>query len=192
MTDVPFLEGKDIYLRPLTESDCDGPYLTWFNDPETCRGNSHHLFPYTREAAIEYIRQANTAKDKLVLAIISSKNNKHIGNIALDGINYINRTAELSIIIGDKSFWNKGYGKQAARLICDHGFLALNLNRIACGTFENNTAMQKLAEYLGMVKEGVRRKAACKSGVYLDVIEYGVLRSEYLGRFNLEKTGNKG
>ena len=185
MTDTPFLAGKDIYLRPLVESDCDGPYPTWFNDPETCRGNSHHIFPYTPEAAREYVRQSNTAKDKLILAVISSKDNKHIGNVTLDNINYINRTAELSIIIGDKSCWNKGYGKQAARLICDHGFLSLNLNRIACGTFENNIAMQKLAEYLGMVREGVRRKAVYKSGQHLDVIEYGVLRDEYFKRFNL-------
>lgn len=72
-------------------------------------------------------------------------------------------------------------------LICDHGFLAPNLNRFACGTFENNIAMQKLAEYLGMVRESVRRKAVYKSGRYLDIIEYGVLRSEYVARFNLGK-----
>jgi RimJ/RimL family protein N-acetyltransferase len=186
MTDTPFLAGKDIYLRPLVESDCDGPYPDWFNDLEACRGNSHHLFPYTPEAAREYVRQSNAAKDKLVLAIILSEGNKHIGNIALDNINYINRTAELSIIIGDNSCWNKGYGRQAAKLICDHGFLSLNLSRIACGTFENNVAMQKLAEYLGMVREGVRRKAVYKSGQYLDVIEYGILREEYLNHFNIK------
>ncbi len=185
MTDAPFLTGKDIYLRPLIESDCVESYPTWFNDVETCSGNSHHIFPYTIEAAREYVRQSNAAKDKLVLAVVSSKDNKHIGNIALDNINYINRTAELSIIIGDKSCWNKGYGKQAARLICDHGFLSLNLRRIACGTFENNIAMQKLAEYLGMVREGVRRKAVYKSGQHLDVIEYGVLSDEYFSRFNI-------
>jgi len=187
MTDIPFLAGKDIYLRPLVESDCDGPYPSWFNDLETCRGNSHHIFPYTPEAAREYVRQSNTVKDKLVLAIIRSKDNAHIGNIALDNINYINRTAELSVIIGDKSCWNKGYGKQAARLICDHGFLALNLNRVACGTFEDNVGMRKLAECLGMAEEGRRRKAVYKLGRYVDIIEYGMLRSEYVARFNLGK-----
>jgi len=184
MVNAPFLVGKDIYLRGLIESDCEGPYATWFNDAQVCEGNSHHVFPHSAEAARTYIKQVNTARDKLVLAIIRSKDNKHIGNITLDNINYINRTAELSIIIGDKSCWNEGYGKQAVRLICDHGFLALNLNRIACGTFENNIPMQKLAEHLGMVREGVRRKAVYKSGCYLDIIEYGVLRDEYLARFS--------
>ncbi len=184
MANKPFLLGKNIYLRALTEEDCDGPYPGWFNDADVCKGNSHHVFPYSTPAARTYVRQVNNRKDKLVLAIVRSKDNAHIGNIALDSIDFVNRTAELTIIIGDKSCWKKGYSKEAAKLICDHGFLSLNLNRIACGTFENNIGMQKLAEYLGMVKEGVRRKAVYKSGHYLDVVEYGVLRSEYWECFN--------
>jgi len=70
-------------------------------------------------------------------------------------------------------------------LICDHGFLALNLNRIACGTFEDNVGMCKLAESLGMAEEGRRRQAVYKLGRFVDVIEYGVLRNEYVARFNL-------
>jgi len=144
------------------------------------------VFPYTPAAAREYVQQVNTSRDKLILAVVRSKDNRHIGNIALDNINLINRTAELTIVIGDKSQWQKGYGTEAARLVCDHGFLTLNLNRISCGTFENNIAMQKLAEHLGMVREGTRRKAVYKSGRYLNVIEYGVLRDEYFIHFNLK------
>lgn len=85
---------------------------------------------------------------------------------------------------GDKTCWGKGYGKEAARLICEHGFQALNLHRISCGTLDNNTAMSKLAESLGMVEEGRRRQAAYKHGRYVDIIEYGVLKSEYVARFH--------
>ena len=62
----------------------------------------------------------------------------------------------------------------------------LNLNRIACGTFENNKGMRKLAEYLGMCEEGRRRRAVYKYGRYVDVIEYGVLKDEYVVLFNLQ------
>ena len=48
-----FLSGERIRLRPLTAADVDGPYLSWFNDPEVSRLNSHHVFPYTREQALE-------------------------------------------------------------------------------------------------------------------------------------------
>ena len=185
MVGMPFLIGKEIYFRALVETDSEDHYPTWFNDVEVCRENSHHIFPYTLEEAREYIQQIDKDRHHLILAIVCSKDDIHIGNIALDNINYINRTADLSIVIGDKSCWRKGYGKEAARLICDHGFLALNLNRIACGTFENNVGMRKLAEYLGMREEGRRRQAVYKLGHYVDVIEFGVLVTEYMAKFNL-------
>jgi ribosomal-protein-alanine N-acetyltransferase len=177
---TPFLIDKSIYLRPLVEADAGGPYPSWFNDEAVCLGNSHHVFPYTSESALRYIRQVYENRTQLVLAIVLRKGDVHIGNIALQHIHPVYHTAEFSIIIGDKSAWGSGVGKEAGRLICDHGFNAMNLHRIACGTFENNIPMQRLAQYLGMVKEGVRRKAAFKDGGYLDIIEYGVLKEEYL------------
>jgi RimJ/RimL family protein N-acetyltransferase len=121
----------------------------------------------------------------LILAIVRNDNDEHIGNIALDKIDYINRCAELAIIMGNKSCWKKGFSKEATRLICDHGFLSLNLHRISCGTFTHNHGMRRLAEYLGMVEEGRRRDARYVLGSYTDIIEYGVLKREYLKRFKL-------
>jgi RimJ/RimL family protein N-acetyltransferase len=190
MLDVPFLSGEKIYLRALRESDAQGPYPSWFNDEEVCRGNSHHVFPYTLEQALAYIREGRGTNRLLVLAIIRREEGTHIGNIALDNIDYINRSAGLTILVGDKTTWGRGYGKEAARLICEHGFLTLNLHRIAAGTFHNNIGFQKIAAYLGMVEEGRRRQAAYKNGRYLDIIEYGLLKDEFVRRFNLESSGD--
>jgi [ribosomal protein S5]-alanine N-acetyltransferase len=177
---TPFLNGERLYLRALQDSDADGPYATWFNDEEVCRGNSHHVFPYTRESALSYIHYAQQAKDELILAIVLREGSSHIGNIALQHIHPVYRSAELSIVIGNKEAWGKGYSREASRLLCTHGFLSLNLNRIACATFDNNEAMKRLALSLGMKEEGRRRSAAYKSGQYLDIIEFGILRTEYL------------
>ena len=177
---VPFLESSELYLRPLVPEDADGPYVTWFNDKEVCRGNAHHKFPYTLQAALEYIESAQNFAKAFVLAIIEKENQSHIGNISLQKIDPISRSAEFAIVIGDKQSWGKGYSKQAGRLILDHAFFTLNLNRVYCGTFENNLPMQKLASYLGMTEEGRRRKAAFKDNRYLDILEYGVLREEYI------------
>ena len=69
--------------------------------------------------------------------------------------------------------------------MCAHGFLALNLHRIACGTFADNRAMLRLAAYLGMHEEGRRREAAFKAGRYIDVIEFGVLDNEFREKFEI-------
>lgn len=184
MPDVPFLSGEKIYLRGLRESDAQGPYPSWFNDEEVCQGNSHHVFPYSQEQALAYIRESRGTDRRLVLAIVRREDGAHIGNIALDNIDYINRSAALTIIVGDKAAWGKGYGREAARLICDHGFTTLNLRRISAGTFEDNAGFRRIAQYLGMVEEGRRRQEAFKLGRYVDVVEYGLLREEFLHRFH--------
>lgn len=174
-----FLQGKRLYLRSLVEADAEGPYTAWFNDEEVCRGNSHHVFPYTREAALAYIRQAVQSQSDLILAIVRREDDRHIGNIALQNIHPVYRSAEFSIILGERATWGKGYATEAAQLLYEHGFAALNLHRIACGTFSDNLAMQRLAASLGMREEGRRRQAAFKRGRYVDVIEYGILQEEY-------------
>lgn len=63
--------------------------------------------------------------------------------------------------------------------MCDHGFRAMNLNRIACGTQLDNDGMRKLAQSLGMKEEGRRRQAQFKHGRYIDVVEFGLLRDEF-------------
>jgi RimJ/RimL family protein N-acetyltransferase len=161
------------------EADADGPYVSWFNDADTCRGNSHHVRPYSAADARAYIARVAAAPDQLVLAIVRREDGRHIGNIALQAINPVYRTAELSIMVGERDAWGQGYASEAARLLCDHGFRALNLHRIACGTFAGNGGMRRVAERLGMREEGVRRQAAFKDGAYVDVVEYGVLRAEY-------------
>jgi ribosomal-protein-alanine N-acetyltransferase len=179
MDNATFIEGERIYLRSLLETDIDGPYLNWLNDKETCQGTSHHVVPYAKKNALDYIQETHRTDKKIVLAIILREKNLHIGNIALQQIHWIYRSAELAILLGNKEYWGQGYGLEASRLIVNHGFLALNLHRIMCATFENNIGMKKLALALGMQQEGVRRQAAYKDGKYLDIIEFGLLKNEF-------------
>ena len=181
-TDVPFLKGERVSLRSLREADVDGPYLAWLNDVDVCRGNSHHVFPYSREQALAYVRHAATTRDELILAVTLNEDGRHIGNVALTQINPLYRTAEFSILMGDSGEWGKGYALEAARLVFAHGFFSLNLTRIGCGTFHTNEGMIKLARALGMTQEGVRRRAVWKGGRHLDVVEFGILKEEFEGK----------
>lgn len=179
MVNKPFLEGKEIFLRPLSIEDIDGNYIDWLNDAEVCKFNSHRVFPYNKQRAEEYIKSVSLSKDMLILAIVTKKEKKHIGNISLQHIDFLNNNAEYAILLGDKEYWGKGIAKEASLLILKHGFLELNLHRIYCGTSSENIAMQKLAEYMGMALEGRRRDAQLKSSKYNDIAEYGVLREDF-------------
>ena len=167
-------------MRPLSLKDIEGNYIEWLNDAEVCKYNSHGVFPYNKKRAEEYIKSVSLAKDMLVLAIVTKDENKHIGNISLQHIDLLNNSAEYAVLLGDKDYWGRGIAKEASVLILNHGFMELNLHRIYCGTAAENIAMQKLAEYMGMTLEGRRRDAQLKSGKYNDIVEYGVLKEEFL------------
>jgi [ribosomal protein S5]-alanine N-acetyltransferase len=173
-----FLAGEVVALRPLVESDADGPYPGWLNDAEVCRHNSHHVFPYTPEQAREWIRSI-PSRGELVLAVTLRGEQTHVGNVSLQAIDRVARSAELAILLGERSAWGRGVGLESAKLVVAHGFEAMNLHRISCATTVDNVAMRRIAERLGMQQEGVRREAAFNEGRYVDVIEYGLLAADY-------------
>jgi [ribosomal protein S5]-alanine N-acetyltransferase len=176
---LTFLEGKRVRLRPLVETDAHGPYPGWMNSREVTTGNSHGVYPYTPEAALTFIRSLAGREDRIVLAITEPKSGDHVGNISLQSIHPIYRSAELAILLGEPRVFGRGLGTEACSLMVAHGFERLNLHRIYCGTFANNEGMIRIAQKLGMKEEGRRREAAFKDGKYLDIVEFGLLREEF-------------
>lgn len=176
----PFIVTERLYLRPLEFDGDDAKYYKWLNDEEVCKNNSHHVFPYTRDEAINYIANLAGSKENLVLAAILKTGDIHIGNLGLLRIDFKNQNAELALLFGEREYWFQGYGNEAAVALLKHGFEELNLHRIYSNTFAENIAMRKLAGSLAMRQEGVRREAYFKSGKFVDVIEFGVLREEFL------------
>lgn len=183
----PFLIGDKLYLRSLSMDDLNGNYQFWMNDPFLNQENSHHVFPYSREDLADYIQHAYNSKTQLPLAIIDKVKDIHIGNIALSNIDYINSRASFGIIIGEKEYWRGGFAREATFLTIKHAFESLNMNRVYSGTTSANIAGQKLMEAMGMVREGVKRCHLYKNGQYVDIIEYGILKNEFLTKFNLNK-----
>ena len=170
-----FLVGKNINLRILSESDVNGNYSRWLNDLEITEFNSHGRFPMTISKLIEYVKMSIDSNSALVLAVEDKFTNEHIGNISLQGINWIDRNAEIAFLLGEKAYWGKGVMLEAGKVLIEHAFNTLNLHRIYCGTSSKNIGMQKLALKLKMSKEVIRKEVLFKNGMYNDIIEYGIL-----------------
>lgn len=168
---------ENYFLRTLRKSDLLNQYLSWFEDQEVCKYNSHGKFFKTEEYLHSFYDSLNN-DDKVVMAVCHEKDG-HIGNVSLQCISLINRNAEFAILIGDRRHWNKSVGKLAGSLLISHGFDKLNLERVYCGTAATNRGMQSLSLALGFKEEGRRRAHLYLEGKWVDVIEYGLLRSEY-------------
>lgn len=176
-----FLENERVLLRPVTESDLDGAYAIWINSQDTDRFTEHAQFPHSREELSEYFERRNRARnDGIWLAIVDKDSGNHVGNIELSEIDWVHRKARFSILVGDQDSRGKGNGFQASKLLLDHAFRKLNLNRVGLGVHEENTVARKLYARLGFKEEGTLRQAFLRDGLYSSMIVMGLLADEFL------------
>ncbi len=114
------------------------------------------------------------------LAVCLNDNNLHIGNVYLTGLNYINRTGESHVLIGNKDYWKQGYGSEALLLMLHYGFEERGLNRIYAHVNSDNTASLRMLEKCGYQREGVLRQAIFKNGRFKDVVVASILKEEFI------------
>jgi RimJ/RimL family protein N-acetyltransferase len=173
--------AERIRLRAMERADV--PYcVEWLNDPEVTAGLLLNLPLAAWDEMRWFENLANRPAAERPLAIearLPDGGWKYIGNLGLEDISSTHRSATFGIFIGDKSYWNSGYGTEATRLIVKHGFGTLNLNRISLTVYETNPRAIRAYEKVGFVREGVQRQAIYRDGRYLDLILMSILRAEW-------------
>lgn len=174
------LTGQRVRLRPVERADLP-KYVVWLNDPEVIRGLSMYmpLSQSQEEKWLDGIEQGPPAERPLAIEIQTAEGWLHVGGIGFHNVNWRDRSAEVGLLIGEKHFWNQGFGSDALRLMLRYGFDGLNLHRIYLQVYENNLRAIHSYEKVGFVHEGRQREARFFKGKYLDVLWMSILRSEW-------------
>lgn len=166
-------------LRELEREDVK-KINKWRNDSNliACLGAPYRFI--NEDVDIDWYDKYLGSRNNSVRCVIydTDSSEEVLGLISLLNINYINRTAELHIMIGDSKNHGKGIGTFAVKLMISHAFNNLNLRRIELGVLENNVPAIKLYEKIGFVKEGVKRASNYKNGKYISMIFMGILKEE--------------
>jgi RimJ/RimL family protein N-acetyltransferase len=180
---VSIIYGKRIRLRAVEHEDVR-KFHAWVNDPEVTRSLALYLpMSYTDEENwFNSLAKRDQKEKPLAIEIRKGKNWKLIGNCGVFDLDSVSSSAELGIMIGDKSEWNKGYGSEVMGMLVDHCFETLNLNRVSLKVYTENIRAVRAYEKAGFVLEGRLREAVYKHGKYDDVLIMSVLRSEWMSR----------
>ncbi|MBO9597782.1 MAG: GNAT family N-acetyltransferase [Cohnella sp.] len=177
MAPVRFLEGTKVYLRPIELADTDW-YFASLYDKNTRKftGTQKH---YSREQIARYIEGKSQDSSSVLLLIATCKDDRLVGDIAIQNIDTMNRNANIRIAINNDAYQGKGYGTEALRLMLDYGFGILNLHRIELNVFSYNERAMHVYEKLGFKREGVQREALFYDHQYYDSILMSILEDEY-------------
>ena len=177
---MTFLTTKNLFLRGLEERDVDGPYFRWMNDFEITRYLESRFFPHSREALLDFVRNAAGGGD-LMLAICLKEDDRHIGNIKLGSINRIHSRGEIGLLIGESNEHRKGYATEAIAAITDFAFNELNLNKVWAGCYANNLGSARAFEKAGFAREATLKRHFFSGGEWVDTILLAKFRNPAAG-----------
>jgi RimJ/RimL family protein N-acetyltransferase len=172
--------GERVRLRHTERADLP-LFVEWLNDPEVRRGLMLHLPLSIAEEEQWFENMLASPQDErpLVIEVKEEDGWLMIGNSSFHNLDWRNRNAELGIFIGDKSYWDRGYGTEVMQLLLKHGFNTLNLHLVYLRVYEDNQRAIRAYEKVGFVHDGRLRQMIYKDGKFLDVLFMSVLHTEW-------------
>lgn len=125
-------------------------------------------------------QQAETPRRTFDLAIAPLGAAKLLGRCGLEIRRPEHREAVLWYVLHPAA-WGRGYVSEAATALIDFGFRTLGLHRVWADCDPRNAASCRVAERLGMTREGRLRDNYWLKGEWCDTAVYSLLDREWRG-----------
>jgi RimJ/RimL family protein N-acetyltransferase len=176
---LPMLRGERVWLRAATKADFVEESAA-VSDAET----GHFLglkVPVSAEGAEHFAQKILSQQGSSVwaFAICMLDEERRIGTVNLRNLDRENGSAELAIVIGDKTLQGKGYGTDALNCLVDVGFGELRLERIYLHVFDYNRRARRSYEKAGFQTDATLRHARFHHGQHHDVHLMSILRDDW-------------
>ncbi len=167
---TPTITTERLSLRHLTRSTPD--QLRWLNDPMVVRYSEQRHQQHTQYSQLSYINLFREGSH--IWAIHRVDNKQHIGNLTAV-YDAPNGVADVGIMIGETTEWDKGIGTEAWMAACDWLLGEGGVRKLEAGCMKSNEGMMKILKKSGFTKEGER--------VNHFVVNGGTVHAVLFGRF---------
>lgn len=148
----PHRAARDLLvrLRPLTAADIE-VMADWAEDLQFCR-EAGWTVDLPRERRLAFWRELVESPPVELIRLGVVHGDDLVGYVDLHGSEPARR--ELGFLIGSRSRWGQGLGRQAASAALDHGFGSLSLDEIWAEALDANRRSVRLLQRLGMRETG--------------------------------------
>lgn len=191
--DKQLFEGQLVRLAPI-DHEADPPVESaWTHDPAYLhalgRGPAKPLSPAQLKKRYEAIeKEVEESKNLFYFTIRDRQDNRLLGNLRLDWIEWSHGSARLSLVVAGESDRQRGCDSDALQLILNYAFAELNLYRLSVLVAEDDQQQSGLYQEVGFVEEVRRRAAITRHGRTFDLIHYGLLHAEWQAAARTEES----
>jgi RimJ/RimL family protein N-acetyltransferase len=169
------LESERLLIKPVEEEDIyELLEFRWQRD--TMAYSIHE--PISRQAQLAWYRSLSPKDLALSIFLKEQDEPRLVGTVGLYDIDTRHQRAVFRFRLTSTA-WGEGVGFEAGRMVMEYGFRTLNLQRIYCDQFVDNSASVHTLQRLGAVEEGVLRRHYYHDGEFKDVLVVGVLKEEF-------------
>jgi RimJ/RimL family protein N-acetyltransferase len=170
-------KGEKVLLRPTNAGDAQ-KQRELFQNPELAGLDCNYPHRYA-VMDVEAFFESGRQSDSNLASFAIEVDGEYVGYCSLMNLGNPHKNFELGINIGDPSYWNRGYGQDAVKLLLHYGFHYLPGRRIELTTHERNERAMNCYLACGFVEEGRFRKAIWLEGEYIDLVSMSILREEW-------------
>jgi len=149
----PILVGNKVKLRPKHLQDAANDY-GWRTDTELCRLDAAPPILSCLEEYLKGYAEELRYPGPGSRFAIETMDGRHIGNCSYFNIDKTNKQTEIGIMIGDRAYWNQGYGTDAILTLVNHIHSQVGLERVYLRTLNWNLRAQKCFEKCGFLPCG--------------------------------------
>lgn len=173
-----YIEANNIFLRKLRSEDVSQEYVDWLNDEDVNKYLETRHVHQTLQSCLQFVEACNLDVGTHLFGIFLKGSGKHIGNIKIGFINEVYARGEVSLLIGDKDCWGKGYGTESVRAVTRFAKEFLKLKKIEAGCYEDNLGSLRIFLKSGYIVEGFKRGHVLRNNKRLGCFLLGVLIDE--------------
>lgn len=174
------LQSENLILRPLKSTDLLLINI-WRNDFQLNKLTLGIRFPKSLEMDEQWLNKAlsDISNKNVYLAIDELQTSEFIGIVQLSNIDWISRTADFGVNIGNRTKVGKGYGNECIKLFFKYVFQNLNLRKINLKVVQFNDNAIRLYKNIGFQQEGLLKQEVFYENVYHDVIQMSLFSENF-------------
>lgn len=181
MKDV--LTGKLVRLSAFDPEEMSKAFIRWNRNSEYFRLLNSAARPMkSAKSEASWMKEevAEMSLSSYFFSIRTRAEDRLIGELGLEVVNWPGRDAFVGLGIGETEYWGKGYGTDVMDVLLRFAFAELNLRRVSLSVFEYNPRAIRSYEKAGFRHEGHVRKALHREGRRWDAVYMGILREEWM------------